>query len=60
MNFIPLRISGDYLFGYVSYGDPNNNFAVTYPGNNGRCAINLETGEITLIPQLEIYLDSQQ
>lgn len=23
-------------------------------------ALNLETGEITLIPQLEIYLDSQQ
>ena len=60
MNIAPLRMAGNYLFGYVSYGDPNNNFAVTYPGNNGRCALNLETGEITLIPQLEIYLDSQQ
>lgn len=57
MNFTPLRISGNHLYGYVSYGDPNNNFAVTYPGNKGRCAINLETGEITLIPQLELHLD---
>lgn len=60
MNIAPLRMVGNYLYGYVSYGDPNNDFAVTYPGNDGRCALNLETGEITLIPQLEIYLDSQQ
>lgn len=57
MNIKPLRMVGNYLFGYVSYADPNNNFAVTYPGNGGRCALNLETGEITLIPQLELYLD---
>ncbi len=57
MYISPLRMAGNYLFGYVSYADPNNNYEVTYPGNNGRCVLNLETGEITLIPQLELYID---
>ena len=60
MRILPYRISGNYLYGTVGYADPNNNFEVTVPDNNGLCALNLETGEITLIPQLEIYLDSQQ
>lgn len=57
MMLSPVRLAGNYLYARVSYADPNNNFEVTTPGNDGLCALNLETGEITLIPQLELYLD---
>lgn len=51
------RICGDYLLAHVSYADPNKDFEITVPGNDGLCALNLETGEITLIPTLELYLE---
>ncbi len=54
MNFSPKRIVGNYIFGTLSYGDPNNNYLVTYPGFNGMASINIETGEIDLVPMLEI------
>ena len=54
MNFSPMRIVGNYIFGTLSYGDPNNNYLVTYPGFNGMASINIETGEIDLVPMLEI------
>lgn len=60
VNFIPFRISGNYIFGTISYGDPNNNYQRIETDGEGRCALNLETGEITLIPQLEFYSDLQQ
>ena len=57
MSFIPQRISGNYIFGTISYGDPNNDFQRIDTDEDGRCVINIETGEITLIPTLELYLE---
>lgn len=57
MNIKPYRLAGNYLFGIVSYLDTETN-KVIYPGDEGRCSLNIETGEITLIPQLEVILDN--
>ena len=60
MNFSPLRMFGNYIFGSVSYGDPNNDFRKINTPDDGRCVINLETGEITPIPYLDTITDNQQ
>lgn len=60
MMFTPFRISGNYIFGSISYGDPNNNYQRLDTDEDGRCVINLETGEITLIPYLELITDNYQ
>ena len=48
--------SGKYIYGFVSYPDPNNNYKVPRSLNGGRSVINIETGEITSIPLLELIL----
>lgn len=53
ISFSPERIYGDYIFGSITYGDPNNNYQKMERDDDGRCVINLKTGEITSIPQLE-------
>lgn len=60
MNFSPRRMFGNYIFGSVSYGDPNNDFRKINTPDDGRCVINLETGEITPIPYLDTITDNQQ
>ena len=46
--------SGDYVFAIITYGDPQNDFAMLPEENDGRSVINLKTGEITAIPYLEV------
>ena len=46
--------SDKYVFGYVWYGDPNNNYEEIPIVNEGRSMINLETGEITPVPLLDL------
>ena len=48
--------SGKYLFGYAYYYDPENSYALIKMENDGRALINIETGEITMIPLLELIL----
>lgn len=45
------------VFGFVTRGDPNNGFAELPRVNEGRSMINLETGEITPIPYLDLIDD---
>ena len=45
------------VFGFVTRGDPNNGFAELPLVNEGRSMINLETGEITPIPYLDLIDD---
>lgn len=42
-----------FIYGYVTYGDPTSHTELPYE-NNGRTAINLETGEMVSIPYLDI------
>ncbi len=53
ISFNPERIYGDYIFGSITYGDPNNNYQKIERDDDGRCVLNLNTGEFTFIPQLE-------
>ncbi len=46
--------TGDYAFAVISYGDPQNDYAIIQPENSGRSVIDLKTGEITAIPYLEV------
>ncbi len=46
--------SGDYIFAIITYGDPQNDFAMMPIENDARSIVNLKTGEITAIPYLEI------
>lgn len=46
--------TGDYVFAIITYGDPQNNFAMLPLENSGRSVINLKTGEITAIPYFEL------
>ena len=48
--------SGKYLFGYAYYYDPENSYEQVKMENDGRALINIETGEITMIPLLELIL----
>lgn len=54
MKFTPLRMSDGIVFGFASYADPENGFAISVPGDSGRCMIDLDTGEVIPIPYLEI------
>ena len=58
MQFYPHRISDKYIFGKVTYGDPNKNYRPIKDTTDRRCVINIETGEITLIPQFEVMLNN--
>lgn len=55
VNFIPFRLSGNYLFGEIYYGDPATDYKTQLDNAGGKCVINFENGEITHIPQLEIH-----
>lgn len=46
--------AGDYVFAFVTYGDPQNDYAVLEAENDGRSVINLKTGEIIAIPYLGV------
>lgn len=48
--------TGDYAFAVATYGDPDNDYAVLPRENSGRSVINLNTGEITPIPLLDLVL----
>lgn len=49
--------TGDYAFAVVSYGDPDNDYAMLPQENSGRSVINLKTGEIIPIPYLEVFVN---
>ena len=48
--------TNDFLYGFVFRADPNNNYEAAPYENEGRCYINIKTGEITPIPYLELII----
>lgn len=51
--------TNDYIFAIVTYGDPQNDFAMMPIENKGRSIINLKTGEIKTIPYLELIINEE-
>ena len=48
--------TNNFLYGFVRRADPNNNYEEAPYENEGRCYINVQTGEITPISYLELIV----
>lgn len=51
--------SGKFLYCIVGFPDPNNGYKRKSVVNDGRSVINIETGEITQIPLLELIIPEE-
>ena len=54
-----LGFAGEYIFGYAFYYDPDNSYQPKNSENNSRALINIKTGEITMIPLLELIIPDE-
>lgn len=54
-----LGLAGEYVFGYAFYYDPDNSYQPKNSENNSRALINIKTGEITVIPLLELIIPDE-
>lgn len=51
--------SGKYIYARITYPDPENNYIPKETINDGRAVINIETGEITMVPILELIIPEE-
>lgn len=54
-----LGLAGEYVFGYAFYYDADNAYQLKNTENNSRALINIKTGEITMIPLLELIIPDE-